>query len=82
MAELFDESARNRLAFVGTLDDEGAQRIVSVTAGGPTTRFRVTESLLQLCGHGTHHRSQCLNMLRRLDVPPPAIDFVVWLRSC
>ncbi len=81
MKELFVATASKRDEFVATLDAESAQRVVQVTAGGPVSRFRVVESMLQLCSHGTHHRAQCLNMFRQLEIPPPGIDLIVWLRG-
>ncbi|GAB5403240.1 MAG: hypothetical protein Aurels2KO_14710 [Aureliella sp.] len=75
------EAAHQRLVFIKSLDQDSADRIVSVTAGGPTSCFRVTESLMQLCVHGTHHLAQCLNMMRQLGGTPPSIDLISWLRE-
>jgi uncharacterized damage-inducible protein DinB len=82
LAELRDEytrlsNARNQ--FVESLDADSADRVVSVTAGGPISCFRVSESLLQLACHGTHHRGQCVNMLRQFDVTFGWIDFFIWI---
>lgn len=81
MQSLLDEVRKQRNDFIEGLDSEAADRIVHITAGGPVSCFRVTESLLQLCGHGTHHRAQCLNMLRQAGCTPPPIDLIVWLRE-
>ncbi|MCA9100194.1 MAG: DinB family protein [Planctomycetales bacterium] len=81
IAEQHAEVARQRSAFVAQLTAADADRVVCVTAGGPDTKFRVTESLLQLCCHGTHHRCQCLNMLRQSNVAPPQLDIIFWLRE-
>jgi uncharacterized damage-inducible protein DinB len=45
--------------------------------------FRVTfgTALVHLMTHGTHHRAQCLNMMRRLGAAPdalPEIDAIEW----
>lgn len=84
LAKLHEEylrlsEARNQ--FVGSLDSESGNRVVSAAAGGPITCFRVTESLMQLACHGTHHRGQCVNMLRHFGVTFGWIDFVVWIRE-
>ena len=86
LLSLFQETSQSRNAFIAQLDDVAAAKIAAVQAGGPTIKFRVTESLLQLCCHGTHHRAQCLNMLRHMDVShqsPDArgIDFIYWLQT-
>lgn len=77
----YEQVSKQVEEFASGLDAASATRVVKVSAGGPTSCFRVTESLLQLCCHGTHHRAQCLNMLRQLNVAPPAIDLPVWLRN-
>lgn len=71
--------ARNR--FIAELDDAGAARIVTALIGPTPVRFAVAESLVQLCGHGTHHRAQWVNMLRSCGQSPPGIDVIVWLRQ-
>lgn len=81
MQALAQDTAHQRLVFIKSLDEESANRVVTVVAGGPKSCFRVTESLLQLCVHGTHHLAQCLNMLRQLGATPPSIDLVSWLRE-
>lgn len=43
--------------------------------------FSIGDSMLQLGGHGTHHRAQAINMLRHLGPEPPALDYLVWLRE-
>lgn len=57
--------AKRRSKFLSTLDATGATEIVTVSPGGPPTSFRVGESALHLALHGTHHRAQVINMLRR-----------------
>lgn len=77
----YAELSGARNAFIETLNESTAQRVVTVPAGGVQTKYRVVESLLQLCSHGTHHRSQCVNMLRRLGVTFSWIDLIVWVRE-
>lgn len=45
--------------------------------GKGTIGFRRVAVLLHVLNHGTHHRAQCLNMLRHLGVNPlPEIDLI------
>lgn len=81
MREQYAKLAGERNQFIEGLDAESADRVVYVTAGGPDSCFRVTESLVQLCGHGTHHRAQCSNMLRKLGITIGWLDIVQWLRE-
>ena len=39
------------------------------------------EMLVQGFVHSTHHRSQLVNMLRRLDGNPPELDYMMWCRK-
>jgi uncharacterized damage-inducible protein DinB len=74
-------TAAKRNAFVANLDEAGASRTVSVSFGGPVMKFRVVESMLQVCVHGTHHRAQIINMLRHSGVALPQFDVPVWLKE-
>lgn len=83
LARLREEWRRvrgERDRFVESLDDAGAARVVTALVGAAPVRISVVESLLQLCGHGTHHRAQWINMLRASQVTPPGVDVIVWLR--
>jgi uncharacterized damage-inducible protein DinB len=68
------EVAQQRNAFVDSLDPELAAKVVIANPGKLRIPFRVIESMVQLCCHGTHHRAQIVNMLRQAGVKPPAID--------
>lgn len=81
LLELNQDVCQQRNQYLATLDQEGGNRIVEVSAGGPISRYRVTESLVQLCAHGTHHRAQCVNMLRQLGITFGWIDLIVWIRE-
>ena len=34
------------------------------------------DTMLQIGGHGTHHRAQAVNMLRRLGRTAPPLDYI------
>lgn len=73
------QAAHERDDFLAALDEAGAQRIVSLSFGNPPVKFRVIESIVQICVHGTHHRAQLINMLRHSGQAPPALDYAVWI---
>jgi uncharacterized damage-inducible protein DinB len=75
----WSQAARQRDEFLARLDDAAAQRIVAIHFGGPPIKFRIIESLVQICVHGTHHRAQLLNMLRHSGATPPTLDYVAWV---
>jgi uncharacterized damage-inducible protein DinB len=77
---LWRENAAQRNAFIAQQDGLSAQRVITAKVHDLLIDLRAVESMLQLCCHGTHHRAQILNMLRRRGAELPKIDYVVWLR--
>ncbi|WP_161604623.1 DinB family protein [Roseiconus nitratireducens] len=57
--------SRKRKRFLATVDEDAAMKVVTVAPNGLPTSFRIGESVLQLPLHGTHHRAQIINMVRR-----------------
>jgi len=51
----------------------------SLTAG--EARVRYDFGLLHMFNHQTHHRGQVHDQLSATDVPPPALDFILFLRE-
>lgn len=77
----FRETAAARDAFLGRLDDAGLAATFTFTnKKGITSTFSIGDTMLHVCNHGTHHRAQAINMLRRLGVetPKPGIDYILW----
>lgn len=79
--ELWRDTIPARNTFIGRLDGVSAGQSVSVQWGGPPLRVPIAESMLQLCGHGTHHRAQLRNMLRHSGGELPPLDYVAFLRE-
>jgi uncharacterized damage-inducible protein DinB len=76
----WDTLLSERAPWLDTQSDESLQEVFEGRVNNAEFRFRYGEILLQLCGHGTHHRAQLVNMFRQLERPAPPVDFVVWLR--
>lgn len=79
LQESWSQAARQRDEFLANATEATSQRIVSISFGGPPIKFRIIESLVQICVHGTHHRAQLVNMLRHSGVPAPALDYGAWV---
>jgi uncharacterized damage-inducible protein DinB len=75
------QTIQGRNGFLSSLSPDSALRIVKACVGPMELRVFVIESLVQLFGHGTHHRAQVCNMLRQSGMTPQPIDFVVWMRQ-
>ena len=57
--------------------------IVRVDFDGTVVPFTRAVAIMQPLVHGTHHRAQCLNMLKQLGVAPlPEIDLIDWQFEC
>jgi uncharacterized damage-inducible protein DinB len=68
--------------FVSTLSEADLLQPVTVKPKPDLTlQFPIGVSLVQLCGHATHHRAQILNMFRHIGVEVPAMDLIIWLRD-
>lgn len=78
LRSLFDETAKRRNEILSATADGDLQRVVHAYAR-PDLKlsFRLGESLIQLCVHGTHHRAQAINMLRRLGVETPDVAYIL-----
>ena len=77
----WDQLIADRNCFLYPLDAASAERVVTAIVGPMSVRTPVIESMIQLCGHGTHHRAQLINMLRHSGVTAPGCDYVVRLRE-
>jgi uncharacterized damage-inducible protein DinB len=76
--EQLAELAARRREFLATLNRDSAAGVVTVSPGGPPVSFRISESVVQLALHGTHHRAQIINMIRRAGGKIRDIDLLDW----
>jgi uncharacterized damage-inducible protein DinB len=81
LRSLWSQTIADRNRFVDSLDAESAQRVVTTLIGPMSVRVPVIESMLQLFGHGTHHRAQLINMMRHTGLGPPNCDYLFWRRE-
>ena len=78
----FDEVARHRDDFLARTRDEDLLRDVEGTAApGRSFKFPLGVTMVQLNNHGTHHRAQTINMLRRCGSVTPPTDYTTWSRE-
>jgi len=78
----YEKTAASRNAFLAAAEPSNLLRLLPVeTQSGVTIHWRLGESALQLCLHGTHHRAQLVWKLRALGVDPPGLDYVTWMRA-
>jgi uncharacterized damage-inducible protein DinB len=74
-ADLSASAARARARGLGTVEE--------MKFGEKVYHFTLGAMLVHVTTHGMHHRAQCLNMLRRLNVPGisdqlPDLDVLEW----
>lgn len=81
MRDRWNDLRLQRNAFIASLDGTTAQRVISVAPAGEPLKVRVLEALVQVAGHGTHHRAQLVNMLRHSQLAVPSVDVVDWYRQ-
>jgi len=79
---LFNTTASKRNSFLANLNDADLHSPVEAHPRPNVKRvFPLGVTLLQLCGHGVHHRAQAVNMLRRLGAEPLELDYMMSVRS-
>jgi uncharacterized damage-inducible protein DinB len=80
--ERFTETIRDRDLFLATLDAGRLMRaVVYRDSKGNLFSASLGDMMLQMCLHSTHHRAQAVNILRRLDISPPELDYMMWVRK-
>jgi hypothetical protein len=82
LSRQLDEAWSKRDRFVDSLTEADVQRTIHAQPR-PDRRvsFPLGVTMVQLCGHATHHRAQILNMLRHVGAETPGLDLVLWLRE-
>lgn len=79
LREPYRQTANERDAFIGARTDDDLRRpATALVRPGMTMTFPLGMTMLQVCSHGTHHRAQAVNMLRRLGATPPELDWIGW----
>jgi len=75
----FRELSKRRDRFVASLADDQLGRDLTYTNRlGKTYTFPIGAMMLHVCVHGSHHRAQAMNMLRRVGamLPKPGADYI------
>ena len=79
---LFNDTVGQRNAYLTTLKDTDLTRVVEARPRpGIVKHFPLGVTMLQICGHGTHHRAQAINMLRQLGRETPKNDLILFVRE-
>ena len=66
-------------AFAESVTREGLEQVLRYTnRKGEVWEYALWRMIYHLCNHSTYHRGQVTNMLRLLNVGPPATDFLVF----
>ena len=73
--------AAERTRLVTQIGQSGLEKVVTADFGSGPLQFRIVESMIQLCVHGTLHRAQANNMLRSLGRAVQPLDYVVYIRD-
>ena len=83
VSRLHEDAVADLAAAAALARTRGLDTEVSLTMGGVDYRFTHGAMLVHVTTHGMHHRAQCLNMLRHLNLPNlsdrlPDIDVLEW----
>ncbi len=82
LRDAYQETIDNRHSYFAGINDDDLDRTVTASpTKDKTYSFTLGESMLQLCGHGTHHRAQVINMFRHVGATVPALDYIAMKRD-
>ena len=82
VAERFRLVFAGRDSFVSRLTDGDLGRDVTYRdSKGSLFTATLGDMMIQMIVHSTHHRSQAVNMLRRVGAAAPEIDYMMWIRK-
>lgn len=80
--ERFSEIFPQRERFLAELRPEEITRsIVYRDSKGSLFAATLGDMMIQMCTHSTHHRSQAVNLFRRLGTEAPELDYMMWVRQ-
>jgi uncharacterized damage-inducible protein DinB len=80
MVQRYAETQDQESAWLAAATDGDLDRIVEEPRI-PGGRCSVAQAFLQVCLHSHGHRAQAAKLLRRHEVVPPTLDFILWLAS-
>jgi uncharacterized damage-inducible protein DinB len=73
---------RERDAFVSKLGDGDLSRVITYRdSKGSLFKATLSDMMIQMIVHSTHHRAQAVNMLRRVGGTSPEVDYMMWVRK-
>ena len=83
VTRLHEDAVADLATAVAVARTRGLDTEVPLTLGGVDYRFTCGAIVVHVTTHGMHHRAQCLNMLRHLNLPTlsdrlPEIDVLEW----
>ncbi len=81
LATKWEFLSEKRSRLVEQIGQAGIDKTVISDFGTGPLQFRIAESMIQLCVHGTLHRAQANNMLRSLGRAVEPLDYIVYLRD-
>lgn len=82
LAERFTKTHAERGEFAATLTDARLdEEITYRDSYGSLFRAKLSDMIYQAVVHSIHHRSQSVNMIRRLDGKAPELDYMMWVRK-
>lgn len=80
--ERFCELFPRRDRFLAELRPEEISRsVIYRDSKGSLFSATLGDMMIQMCLHSTHHRSQAVNLFRRLGSAAPELDYMMWVRQ-
>ncbi len=82
LLRLINRSTDDWLTYLGDCDASRLERQVAyVNTKGVAYQNSVREIATHLVNHGSHHRGQIMQLIRKTGTTPPLVDFIAYARN-
>ena len=82
LLRLVNQSTYDWLSYVGECDASQLERQVAyVNTKGVAYQNSVHEIATHVVNHGSHHRGQIVQLIRKTGITPPLVDFIAYARN-
>ena len=76
------KTREQRIGFLATLSDHDLNRpIRAQPEKDRTINFPLGQTIVEVCNHSAHHRSNAINMLRQVGITAPPTDYALMKRE-
>jgi len=82
LIDMTNESSHRWIEFIQEYPYSNFEEVIAyINTKGTSFESKLSDILIHVTNHGTHHRGQILTHLRNLDIAPPILDYIYFCRK-